>query len=150
MKNLQQFIYSSFLLTAVLAVPVAAQTVKTETSSASTNPVLSGNDLDQATIVPLFTLPESPVAEKVSPTTPEKVVTAINPSVAPEAIASTPSTPIETLPAQAQTANSINPATVTAQTLPTANPNAPATETMEQVTNVTQLMTEYTIQARWL
>lgn len=141
MKNLQQLIYSSFLLTAVLAVPVAAQTAQTETSSATKNASATANDLDNATIVPLFTLPESSAKSASSTVIPQLAsepqetqllqqelkaqkiteAEAISPKDLPEAIASTP-TPTST---------------DTAQTLS----NAPETETdaMEQVTNVTQL-----------
>lgn len=134
--HLQQLLYSSFLLTVVLAVPVAAQTVKTETNPASKNALPTGNELEKATILPLFTLPESS-SKSVSPTvTPSKIAEAISPLGLHETIASTPK---ETqLPTQ--TADAVTPTGAT-QTLPTENPNALITETgsMDQVTNVSQL-----------
>lgn len=126
MKNLQQLIYSSFLLTAVLAVPVAAQTVNTETNAAATNTSSTGNELDKATIVPLFTLPESS-AKSVSPT------------VVPQSASEPKETQLPQFKGHkvADTPTS----TDTTPTIPTENLNAPETETdaMEQVTNVSQL-----------
>jgi len=125
MKNLQQLIYTSFLLTGVLAVPVAAQTVKTETSTIATK---IGNDLDQANFVPLFTLSDS------APT--RKSLTATPPKVAEQ----------NTSDPQAQLANSITSSdkttgTQTSETLPIESTNESETQTdsMDQVTNVSQL-----------
>ncbi|MGB5959686.1 MAG: iron uptake porin [Coleofasciculaceae cyanobacterium] len=134
MKNLQQLIYSSFLITAVLAVPVAAQTVNTETNAAATNTSSNSNELDKATIVPLFTRKES--AKSVSPTVLPQSAFEPKETQLPQVfkgqkVADTP---------QPQTAATPT-STDTAQTLPSANPNALESETaaMEQVTNVTQL-----------
>ncbi|MGC1395116.1 MAG: iron uptake porin [Coleofasciculaceae cyanobacterium] len=134
MKNLQQLIYSSFLITAVLAVPVAAQTVNTETNAVATNTSPTGNELDQATIVPLFTRKES--AKSVSPTVLPQSAFEPKETQLPQVfkgqkVADTP---------QPQTAATPT-STDTAQTIPSANPNALESETaaMEQVTNVTQL-----------
>jgi hypothetical protein len=125
MKNLQQLLSTSFLLTGVLAVPVAAQTFNTENSSASTTPTQIGNELDQASIVPLFTLSESAQTRELLTATPLSKTS---------------------LP-QVEVANSLTPSDKTtsttqiSETLPTENTDESqtATDSMDQVTNVSQL-----------
>jgi len=115
---------------------VAAQTVKTETNSASTKALPTGNELEQATIVPLFTQPESSPAKIVSPIT-SQIASELQEAPLPQAQEPKPQKVVEAIastPKDTQT-------TERAQNLRTENPNAPETETgaMDQVTNVTQL-----------
>ncbi|MGB5963453.1 MAG: iron uptake porin, partial [Coleofasciculaceae cyanobacterium] len=135
MKNLQQLLYTSFLLTGVLAVPVAAQTVNTETRSASTTATQISNELDQASIVPLFTLPESAQTRESLTATSQKVAEVPSESELPK----TPLLQLEVAnPTPSDKTTSI---TQISETLPTENNNESQTETdsMDQVTNVSQL-----------
>jgi Carbohydrate-selective porin, OprB family/S-layer homology domain len=152
MKNLQHWFYTSFLLTAIFAAPVAAETINSETNSNST-PTQTGKELDQATIVPLFTLSESTPKDSILPAEiPQQPAKAIAfdsaKIVIPQVKTETTQTPettqnitnnteIEII----QSTNTTKTPEKTAQNIPSQELNTPETETgtMDQVTNVTQL-----------
>ncbi len=162
MKNLKQLIYVGFLLSGVLAAPVAAETANSETSSVATTALQVGSESTQVSEsapkaqepqaqkskepekaiastlknTQLSPFPESlPQRKKSRQTQPNPVIATITPANPSNQIPPTTleeTTPVSRLSQIAPTANNNEP------TSPENNQSA-ETDAMEQVTNVTQL-----------